>query len=306
MTGLNVFSVSRFKLYSKLYETYYQLNACPFPLTADNKICFPHRTYKKNKKLLEYALSRAEGFIVITGISGIGKTTLINEHLEKLGREKLLIGVLDGSQISTDDVLRRVANSFGLNNGQDKSTLLSKLKRFIMEQSRIGKRALLIVDNGESLSAATMEEIRLLSISHVNGTPLMQVVLVGLDQLWKSVRSPGMEQLHQRLLAACQLAPLDIKETKQYIIHCLRASSWKENPLLVDDLFPLLYKLSQGIPRRINILCSWLLYFGYINELRILGLSEAQRAINELGHVQLMFFKELMHQSSAKQKVLLS
>lgn len=300
MTGLNVFSASKFKLYSKLYETCYQLDACPFPLTADNKYCFPHPTYKKNKILLEYALNRAEGFIVVTGASGIGKTTLINEQLTGLGRENLLIADLDGSQLSTNDVLWKIAKSFSLNNGQDKSTLLSTLKQFIEEQSRLGKRALLIVDKGESLSAATMEEIRLLSILQVNSTPLMQVVLVGLDRLWETVRNPELEQLHQRLLAACQLAPLDSKETKQYIIHCLRASGWKEDPIFVDDLFPLIYKLSQGIPRRINILCGWLLYFGYINELRILGLSEAQRAINELGHEQLMFFKALLQESSAR------
>ncbi len=294
MLGLNVFSVSKLKLYSKLYEAFYQLSACPFPLTSEHKhiYSFPHRTYEKSKTYLEYALSQAEGFIVVTGDSGIGKTTLVNDLVTGQGRNDLIIARIEGRQTQTDEVLRRVALAFGLDSeGRDKSTLLPNLKKFISEKKRKGSRALLIVDGGEALSAAALEEIRLLSVLQEAGEPLMQVMLVGQDKLWNIIRSPSMEQLHQRLLATCHLESLTVDETTQYIEHCLRVAGWKHDPLLMNNLFPLVYEFSGGIPRLINIVCGWSLYLGYMNDKHELGINEVQQAIKELREEQITHLK---------------
>lgn len=285
MFGLNVFSLSKLKLYSRLYEAFYHLKACPFPLAAEYKCIdsFPHRTYEKTKTYLEYALGRGEGFIVVTGDSGIGKTTLVNELVKQRGRNDLLIAKVNSKQMQAYEVLRKVTLAFGLNgDGGDKSTLLPNLKNFISNRKQIGHRALLIVDGGEDLSAEAMEEIRLLSVLQEKGEPLMQVVLLGEDKLWDVIRSPGMEQLHQRLLATCHLEALTGDETTQYIRHCLQMVGWKGDPILSNTIFPLIYEFSGGVPRLINILCGWSLYASYMNDKHELGVKEVQQAIEEL------------------------
>ncbi len=239
---------------------------------------------------MEYALRRREGFIMITGKPGTGKTTLINDLLNNLPTENLVTARLDSIHLESEELLRMVAFSFGLEGEKlDKTTLLRNMTQFLTEKSKEGKKGLLIVDEGQALSSSALEELRLLSNLQDSEGPLLQVFLVGQEGLMDVMRSPSMAQLHQRLIAACHLDPLAADQTEAYIKHRLRTVGWKGDPELRNEIFSLIHKFSLGIPRRINLICSRLLLSGYVHEKHILGIEDVQHSIEDLREEKLTF-----------------
>ncbi len=266
-----------------MYESYYSFTAEPFRLTPDHRMCFVHPSYQRAKTYMEYALRRREGFIMITGTPGTGKTTLINDLLHNLPKEKLVIAKLDSIHLEGEELLRMVAFSFGLEGEKlDKTALVRNMTHFLTEKSKEGKKGLLIVDEGQALSSSALEELRLLSNIHDNEGALLQVFLAGQEKLLDVVRSPSMAQLHQRLIAACHLDPLSVDQTEAYIKHRLRTVGWKVDPELHEDIFSLIHKFSLGIPRRINLICSRLLLSGFIQGKHTLRIEDVQHSIEEL------------------------
>ncbi len=266
-----------------MYEVFYDFKAEPFRLSPDYRFCFNHSGYARARAYMSYAFMRAEGFVMITGRPGTGKTTLIGELIDGLAADEVATANLVCTQLQADDLLKTVAFSFGVNaGGADKAELLQHLSLRLHRWHRDGKRALLIVDEAQDLSVSAIEELRLLTNIQVDGQPLLQIFLLGQPELRDLVLSPEMEQVHQRIVAACHLEGLGPEEVEAYVLHRLGAVGWHGDPAIARAVFPLLHKFSEGVPRRINLICSRLLLHSAVEQRHQIGLEDLRVVISEL------------------------
>ena len=263
--------------------TYYNLSADPFRLSPDPRFCFPHRTYRKAMTYMRHALLRAEGFIIITGAPGIGKTALINDLFRDLGPARIRVARLVSTQLLAEDLLRLVAYQLNLAPaGMDKASLLNRVENFLRQQHREGRRTLLVVDEAQDVPGEVLRELRLLTSIQVDGQQLLQIFLVGQEDLRHVVSDPALVQLHQRVIAAVHLEPLDGTETREYIKNRLRRVGWQGDPLISNQAYAMIHRFSRGIPRQINQICSRLLLHGSLEKRNRLGLEDIKTVIEEL------------------------
>ena len=266
-----------------MYEDYYQLNAKPFQLNPDPRFFFGSKGHKRAMAYLDYGLSLGEGFIVISGEVGAGKTTLVRNLFRQLDANSLVAAQLVSTQLDAEDTLRSVAASFGLEHeGLAKSSLLKNLEDFLIAATRQGKRALLVVDEAQNLTPRAVEELRMLSNFQNNDRSLIQTFLLGQPEFRGILQSPNMQQLRQRVVASYHLGPLDSGETQGYIEHRLRTVGWQGNPSFDSDAFAALHRFTGGIPRRINTFCDRLLLFGFLEEKSHFGEAEISEVISDL------------------------
>ena len=266
-----------------MYEEFYRLKAEPFRLSPDHKFCFGHKGFQKARAYMAYAFMRAEGFVMITGAPGTGKTTLIDDLLAGIEESDFSIGRLVSAQVEADDILRLVAGEFGISASRtDKSEILRLLADQFMRNFKLGRRSLLIVDEAQGLSLSALEELRLLTNMRVGGQPMLQIFLVGQEELRDMVTSPELEQLNQRMIAAYHMEPLKPDEFVAYVLHRLTVAGWKGNPRFKPEIFPELFRFSNGLPRRINHICSRLLLHGFLEEKRKLDADDMEIVIKEL------------------------
>jgi len=251
-----------------MYQDFYGLAAKPFQLSPDVRFFFPSKEHKRALSFLEYGMDQADGFIVITGDVGTGKTTLVQALLQGLNPRETLVSTVVTTQLKEDDLLHLVAANFGLRvNATSKALLLRDMERTFMQQAKEGRRMLLIVDEAQNLPKEAVEELRMLSNFQHQGKPLLQVFLLGQEEFRATLLSPGFEQLRQRVIATYHLSPLDAEETRTYIEHRLETVGWSRDPEITPDAFEAIYEFSDGVPRRINNLCDRLLLFAYLEEL---------------------------------------
>jgi putative secretion ATPase (PEP-CTERM system associated) len=271
-----------------MYDQFYNLKAEPFKLSPDHRFCFSHRSYAKAKAYMQYAFQRAEGFVMITGKPGTGKTTLVSDLVESLPTDKVNVAMLVCTQLEADDLLRMVADAYGGSPNTDrKSEILQKLTKVFTDAYKMGRRALLIIDEAQDLSTSALEELRLLTNLQLNRQPLLQIFLLGQEELRDMVQQPNMEQVHQRLVAACHIQPLKEEETKAFIKHRLKQVGWNNDPAISEAVYPVIHKISHGIPRRINMICSRLFLHGCVEELHQLSINDAKVVLTEIQHEQL-------------------
>jgi general secretion pathway protein A len=271
-----------------MYDKFYNLKAEPFRLSPDHRFCFNHRSYSKAKAYMQYAFQRAEGFVMITGKPGTGKTTLVSDLVDSLPSDQVNVAMLVCTQLGADDLLRMVADSYGVpSNTERKSDILQQLTKVFTDGYKMGRRALLIIDEAQDLSTAALEELRLLTNLQLNRQPLLQIFLLGQEELRDMVQQPNMEQVHQRLVAACHLEPLKLEEAKAFIKHRLNQVGWKNDPAISEAIYPVIHRISHGIPRRINMICSRLFLHGCVEELHQLGINDAKTVLMEIQQEQL-------------------
>ena len=248
-----------------MYETFYGLTGKPFQLNPDPAFYFGSRQHRRAMAYLEYGIHQNEGFIVVTGDVGAGKTTIVRGLLDKLDPQQVVAGNLVSTQIDAEDMLRLVASSFGLRaKDVEKSDLLLALEAFLVSVCQQGKRALLIVDEAQNLTARAIEELRMLSNFQLETHALLQSFLVGQPEFRRTMQSPEMQQLRQRVIAACHIGPLDADETRGYVEHRLKCVGWKGDPKFQPEAYEGIFKAAGGIPRRINAVCDRLLLSGYL------------------------------------------
>jgi putative secretion ATPase (PEP-CTERM system associated) len=254
-----------------MYTEFYGLSHRPFQLTPDSRFFFESSVHRQAMAYLTYGLHHAEGFIVITGEVGTGKTMLVENLLSTIADSNFVIAKIVTTQLAGDDLLHMVAAGFGI--GREdlaKGSLLKRIEDFVVTQHRSGKRALLIVDEAQNLTFSALEELRMLSNIITDKSMALQSFLLGQPQFRAILANPELEQLRQRVTAAYHLGPLDEAETRSYVEHRLRLADWKGDPSLADDCFPIIHKFTGGVPRRINTLCSRLLLYGFLEGLHAL------------------------------------
>jgi len=248
-----------------VYESYYGFNGKPFQLNPDPAFFYGSRQHRRAMAYLEYGVHQNEGFIVVTGEVGAGKTTIVRNLLEKLDARQVVAGNLVSTQLDADDTLRLVASSFGLRTKDvEKSDLLLALEAFLVSLCQEGKRALLIVDEAQNLTPRAVEELRMLSNFQLETHALLQSFLVGQPEFRRTMQSPHMLQLRQRVIAACHVGPMDMDETRGYIEHRLKCVGWTGNPRFDPDAYAAIFRATGGLPRRINAVCDRLLLSGYL------------------------------------------
>jgi len=266
-----------------MYRDFYGFTAKPFQLTADHRFFFNSTAHNRAMAYLRYGLKQAEGFIVITGGIGTGKTMLARNLFGELDRARFVASQLVTTQLEADDLVRTVAASFGLaREGLPKGELLGHLERFFKERQAEGKRVLLVVDEAQGLPARSLDELRMLSNFEHEGAPLLQSFLLGQEELGRTLRRPDMEQFRQRIIAAFQLRPLDRQELERYIVYRLRKVGWKGDPEITPAAFDTIFDFSEGVPRKVNSLCDRLLLFGYLEGLRRMDAPEVSTVTEEL------------------------
>lgn len=266
-----------------MYETFYQLRAKPFQLNPDPRFFFNSKGHKRAMSYLEYGLSQGEGFIVITGEVGAGKTTLVSHLIKRLAAANIVHAQLVSTQLGADDALRMIAAAFGVaHDDTSKAVLLKKLETFLLTCHRQKKRALLIVDEAQNLPKQAVEELRMLSNFQADNTPLLQSFLLGQPEFRDTIQSAEMQQLRQRVIASYHLGPLDAAETRAYIEHRLKTVGWADSPQFTNDAFDAIHNFTEGIPRRINSLCDRLMLFGYLEEKSSFDQAIVQEVTNDL------------------------
>ncbi|MEW8231678.1 MAG: AAA family ATPase [Candidatus Thiodiazotropha endolucinida] len=250
-----------------MFESYYKLDANPFRLSADERFRFAHKNYLKAWSYLVYALEQGEGFIMVTGRPGSGKTTLIRDILSEVDKSKVLAINLVTNQLQAEELLRKVALEYGLPaESFNKATLLTSIEDFITKEYQAGRRAVIVIDEAQNLTLNGLEELRLLSNLQTGSHPLFQIFLIGQDDLRSLILSPEMEQIRQRMIASCQIEIMDLQQTEGYIEHRLGIVGWNQDPAFDEAIFPLIHYLSDGIPRKINHIVSRLLLYGALEE----------------------------------------
>ncbi len=266
-----------------MYESYYGLTASPFQLNPDPAFYFGSRGHSSAYSYLKFGVYQGEGFIVVTGEIGAGKTTLVRTLLSELDSNEVVAAQLVSTQLDGNDLLRAVAAAFGLPvKSATKAELLSTIEAFLTLLVTRNRRALLIVDEAQNLAPEAIEELRMLSNFQLGSKPLLQSFLVGQPELRDMLRAPSMEQLRQRVLASYHLGPMDQTETGTYIEHRLRKAGWKGDPAIAPEVFPLVYGYTHGLPRKINLLCNRLLLSAFLVEKHQILPADVTAVIEEL------------------------
>jgi general secretion pathway protein A len=266
-----------------MYASFYGMTVSPFQLTPDSNFFFESGVHAKALAHLKYGLHQAEGFIVITGDVGAGKTTLVERLCSGLNPRQYAISKVSTTQISADDTLRMIAAGFGINaENVNKGDLLKRLENTLVANFRAGRRSLLLVDEAQNLNLSALEELRMLSNFLVGNQAPLQSFLLGQPQFRPTLALPEMEQLRQRVLASYHLGPLNENETRTYIQHRLRVAGWQSDPCFTGGAFRRIHEITQGVPRRINTLCSRMLLLGFLDEIHVLDELLVGRVAEEL------------------------
>ena len=267
-----------------MYESYYGLADKPFRLRPDPHFYFGSKGHKRAMSYLEYGLAQGEGFIVITGEVGAGKTTLVRHLLRRIESEQIVAAHLVNTHLNADDILRGVVAGFGLpyEDSASKTTLLARLESFLRKCEKGGKRALLIVDEAQNLTPRVVEELRMLSNFQTDEKSLLQTFLLGQHEFRATLHSAGMQQLRQRVIATYHLGPMDALETQAYIEHRLLTVGWKGDPAFSAGAHAAIYAFTGGIPRKTNHLCDRLLLMGFLEEMHAFTEADIDTVIRDI------------------------
>jgi putative secretion ATPase (PEP-CTERM system associated) len=251
-----------------MYTEFYGLRAEPFLLTPDHRFYFDSTVHSQAMAHLVYGMNRGEGFIVITGDVGAGKTTLVKRLCATIDPGKIMAAHVVTTLLSGTDLLRMVMASFGLKDiPSDKGSMLVRLQRFFETAHEEGRRALLIVDEAQNLVVSALEELRMLSNFQIKNTAPFQAFLIGQPQFRDVLSNPALEQLRQRVITSYHLGPMSRDEVGEYLPHRLRRVGWKNDPEFESSAIDAIYRHTGGIPRRINSLCSRVLLLGLLDNL---------------------------------------
>lgn len=245
-----------------MYEEFFRLSDSPFRLNPDPRFFYGSRSHNKAMAYLHYGLKQAEGFIVITGPVGAGKSMVIGHLLDQLNTSNVIAANLLTSNIEPDELLGQILSAFRIEpEGEGRTGQIEAFEDYLFDQLNRGRRVLLIIDEAQNLPFKTLEELRMLSNFDYEGTPLFQVFLVGQPEFRTIMEQPNMEQLRQRVIASYHLENLSDEETRDYIMHRLSVAGWREDPCFSDGAFAAIYEETTGLPRRINTLCNRLMLY---------------------------------------------
>lgn len=264
-----------------MYHTYFNLKLSPFNITSDPDFFFESRSHREALATLSYGIKARKGILLVTGEVGTGKTTLCKKLLEKAD-SKVHTSIIFNPYFSETQLLKAIVEDFGLKVPKEgKLGIVKRLNSFLLEISKRGENAVVIIDEAQNLNNRQLEQVRLLSNLETSQDKLLQIILVGQPELEEKLSQFKLRQIRQRIFVKHGLAPLDVSEIKNYIEFRLKKAG---NPDLkiVSESYDYIYKFSQGIPRLINLLCERALLYGFAKDVKTLNLDVFKACAVEL------------------------
>ena len=269
-----------------MYLEHFGLTELPFRLSPDPVFLYLSKHHARAKAYMESTIWFTDGFVVITGEVGSGKTTLIETFLSELEKD-VVVAQVNQTQVSPIQFLQSVLVQFGFSPFRmKKAELLATLNQFLIEQYASGRKVLLIVDEAQNLSNRVLEEIRLLSGVETTKEKVLRIILAGQPEMNEKLDSPELVQLVQRVRLRFHLTALSAEDLRAYVLHRLEVAGSHNVQLFAEETFPLLYRYTGGVPRLINTLCDTALMGAFALERTSIGLEEVQAAIDELDWVE--------------------
>ena len=265
-----------------MYESYFELEVKPFELLPNPEFIYLSKSHKRAMTYLDYGIRERAGFILLTGEIGSGKTTLIRDLIKK-HRDDMVLSKVFNTNVDSQELLSLIVEDFGVPvQGKDKFTLFRDLNDFLVDQYARGGRPVVIIDEAQNLAPEQLEEIRMLSNLETDTGKLLQIMLVGQPELRKTLSSPRLVQLRQRISINCHLQPLSSSEITDYILHRLHMAGNREALTFSPEALETIYKYSRGIPRLINIICDFLLLAAFAEEVKHVGGEMVKEIIGDL------------------------
>ena len=247
-----------------MYEGFYNLKEKPFNLSPDPRFIYFTERHCEALANLVYGIRERKGFMVLSGEVGTGKTTLVNALLDTLDRSGVLTAFVFNPILTSPEFFEYLLTDLNLKaDPRSKSQALIKLNSLLLERYRLGQATVLIIDEAQNLSSEILEEIRLLTNLETATEKLLQIVLVGQPELSLKLNSPELRQLKQRISLRCNLDPLTLYETKEYIKTRLEIAGLSDQQIFADNVVAEIYRCSGGIPRLVNTICDNALLTGY-------------------------------------------
>jgi putative secretion ATPase (PEP-CTERM system associated) len=252
-----------------MYESFYGQKEKPFQIVPSPGYLYKSKKHQNALTHLEYGLTENVGFILLTGEVGSGKTTLVQYILRQLD-EGTAAAVIFNTNLSAGELLRMILTQFELKPGEDKADNLNVLNEFLINIYGAGKQALLIIDEAQNLTSEAIEEVRMLSNLQSDSHTLLQIVLVGQPELKATLEHPSMRQVAQRIAVRYHLTGLNRVDTGRYISYRLKTAGGRPD-LFTEAAVDLIYKVSKGIPRAINLACQAALIYGFAEEAKAIS-----------------------------------
>ncbi len=268
-----------------MYTQLFKLSEAPFRLTPDPQFLFMSTHHARAKAYMESTVWFQDGFVIITGEIGSGKTTVIESFLQELDKD-VVVAQVNQTQVSATEFLQAVLVQFGFTPfAMKKAELIATLNSFLIEQYSAGRKVLLIVDEAQNLGLRVLEEIRMLSGVETTKEKVLRIILAGQPELNAKLDSPELIQLTQRVRLRFHLTPLSEEDMRAYVAHRLEVAGANSRSIFADACFPLLYRYTGGVPRLINTLCETAMIAAFGEDRDRVNAGDMRTAISELGWV---------------------
>ena len=272
-----------------MYNEYYGFSDKPFKLVPDPNLFYNSEVHRRALSYLKYGVESGEGFIVISGDIGTGKSTLVNQLISTIEPKNLQLINLVSTNVDSTELLALVAKKLNIEQvGKNKAELLYTIEKELLRSFETGKRTLLIVDEAQNLPPESIEELRMLSNFQVDGLPLLQSFLLGQNELRDHINGPEFEQFRQRIIASIILTPLADSETADYVKYRINSVSDKDElDLISEPALKLIHEFTAGIPRKINTLMDRVLLYGFISDLTVIEEQDVSLVLDEVRQEEL-------------------
>ncbi|HJS91976.1 MAG TPA: AAA family ATPase [Steroidobacteraceae bacterium] len=269
-----------------MYLDPFNLKELPFRLSPDPQFLYLSKQHARAKAYMESTIWFTDGFVVITGEIGAGKTTLIESFLKEI-QSDVVVAQINQTQVSAVDFLQAILVQFGFSPFKmKKGEIIATLNNFLIEQYAAGRKVLLIVDEAQNLSLRVLEEIRLLSGVETTKEKVLRIILAGQPELNAKLDAPELVQLTQRVRLRFHLTALSQAETRGYIQHRLEVAGAADRQIFAEDSFPVIFRFTGGVPRLINTLCDTAMMAAYTADRGVVTAQDIESAVGELQWVE--------------------